>query len=80
MYSLVDDFTEFFRKYYVRHDEDESEETVDVADVPEHRIDAPVKGRPAAPVGAQPEPVGARRVRTPGPSGLAGPQPEPEPS
>ena len=75
LYSLVDDFTEFFRKYYVRHDE----ETVDegASDVPGRTIESPKPERPAAspPVAPEPEPVGARRVSTPRP-GLINPQPE----
>jgi multidrug efflux pump subunit AcrB len=75
MYSLVDDFSEFFRRHYVREDTPEKTADPSIADVPEHRIDAPVDGRPSAPVMPQPEPVGARRVATP-PPGLRGPQPE----
>jgi multidrug efflux pump subunit AcrB len=75
MYSLVDDFAEFFRKHFVR-DEDDAADELPVADVPEHRIDAPAPGRPAVP---EPEPVGARRVKAP-PAGLMGPTPEPGPS
>jgi multidrug efflux pump subunit AcrB len=71
MYSLVDDFSDFFRKHYTNQDvADES-----IANVPEHRIDAPVRGRPAAPVMPEPEPAGAMRVAVP-PSGLMNPQPE----
>ncbi|MEM7415583.1 MAG: efflux RND transporter permease subunit [Gemmatimonadota bacterium] len=69
MYSLVDDFTEFFRKYYVKEtDEDNaSDET----------YEAPARGRSVGGpiVTPTPEPVGAARhgLR---PGGLGDPQPE----
>ncbi len=73
MYSLVDDFAEFFRKHYVRDDAGESER---VADVPVHTIDPRVPARPAgAPPVEEPEPVGARRSRAVG-GGMLDPQPE----
>jgi multidrug efflux pump subunit AcrB len=75
MYSLVDDFTEFFRKHYVRHDGVETEEvTADVRDGTggSRRPERPTAPRPAAP---EPEPVGARRQSTSRP-GLINPQPE----
>jgi len=75
MYSLVDDFSDFFRKHYTHAGDDSGAGDVDVASVPEHRIDAPVRGRRAAPVMPEPEPAGAMRVSTP-PSGLMDPQPE----
>jgi hypothetical protein len=69
MYSLVDDFSEFFRRHYV-YDGSEPEESV--ADVPAHTIHPQVPERPVEP---EPEPVGARRGRS-GPGSLLGPQPE----
>ena len=73
MYSLVDDFELFFRRHFASTGDAEA---APVAEVPEHRIDAAVRGRPTQtrPPAVEPEPVGARRVPSPG---LLDPQPEP---
>lgn len=74
MYSLVDDFTEFFRRHYTH---DGGEETAAESTAEEPMYEAPTRGRPVAPQPAapEPEPVGARR-QSMGPGGLMGPQPE----
>jgi multidrug efflux pump len=74
MYSLVDDFTLFFRKHFARTDA--GSERAPAAGVPEQRPDAPVGGRSPLPrpSAMEPEPVGAHRIRSPG---LLDPRPEP---
>ena len=60
MYSLVDDFTEFFRKYYTRTEEDGAAALRDRD--PEPEADAGVEPRYGpGPIVQEPEPVGARR-------------------
>ena len=71
MYSLVDDFSDLFQKYYV-YDKGESTESDDQVEV---REDGTVRGRPVMPVPSVPEPVGAHRSMGSG-SGLLDPQPE----
>lgn len=68
MYSLVDDFTEFFRKYYVLPEEAESEDGEYQAPVPETRVNEPS-------VAPAPEPVGVGRKKE-APGGFLDPQPE----
>lgn len=74
MYSLVDDATEFFRRWYVVDGKDSDgfdvETEVEVV-APE---EAPTVETPALPQ-REPEPVGARRERR-GPGSLLDPQPE----
>jgi multidrug efflux pump subunit AcrB len=60
MYSLVDDATRVFRRHYV-YDGNEGRGAKDGA---KEAVDAPLPDRPAQPVAPEPEPVGARRVRT----------------
>ncbi len=76
MYSLVDDFADFFKRHYVRREEEPVRETV--------REAAPARGRDAGeevePWVAEPEPVGARRTRIDGGRReLGGPGLEPAP-
>ncbi len=61
LYSLVDDFEAFFRRYFARTDEavEEGAPVAEKATLP----DAPVLGRPyrPGPLAPEPEPAGARR-------------------
>ena len=62
MYSLVDDFTEFFRRHYqsLGDPEDDRDEPVEEASPSD-----PVEGRPyrPGPLVEEPEPVGVRREK-----------------
>ena len=61
MYSLVDDFTEIFRKHYGHLEDDDTLSTPDPVDEPD--MEAPVSGprHEPSPIVEEPEAVGARR-------------------
>jgi hypothetical protein len=60
LYSLVDDATRLFRRHYVY----DGSEGTGAEDGAQEVVDAPPPSRPTQPVAPEPEPVGARRVRT----------------
>jgi multidrug efflux pump len=79
MYSLVDDFAAFFKRYYVRHDDD----VIEVASATSASASGPAadeRDGEVEPWEAEPEPVGARRSseRARRPIGRPGFDPAPE--
>lgn len=73
MYSLVDDFTDFFRRYYVRDEEADEARREHAREADARGSD--IVGAPPRPSVPEPEPVGARRTSVDG-GGMMTPQPE----
>ena len=60
MYSLLDDFTELFRGYYARVEDDDAITTGDRVDEPKTDAGVPGRGYGPGPIVQEPEPIGAR--------------------